>query len=448
MEGAIMFDLLTTKSSSPVKTEQLTEFNKILKKINQYETENPEKLHTYYLKLESFYNKYMRQSQKEQTIQQWFTNHPLQDVKREIDKITNKHRILKCIEHINFHEIYRNYDSKESFRDLMQEQLSNINPNYKAISLGGGNNPIIHVTLNQDEQFILRLLRLNSKEESQGNSPKQAREKLNSMSELPQPYSLLPIENDSHETTYIECSTFYPQGNLEELFKHLHNPINKSELREDELNLKVLLYTQKCLSTLIQMNQHKIWYTDLKPSNMMLTNEGELAISDIKGLVMSEENKIDSRRTSTSQAYYQASVYEGQQINLERLQCQTLATTMYQLASNTLPEQEEKSHGQWKNNFNFDKPCFQTTRGKQIAQMIIQLEKTPTPLRDHLDKLNHFINQNEEKQRFAVRPSSTKRASNQYKNLLAEVRLKNSTSPSDASEESKSHSPTSRGSTH
>ncbi|MDI9817811.1 MULTISPECIES: protein kinase family protein [unclassified Legionella] len=398
-----MFDLLPTEGRiNSLKRRQINRLNAVLKKINQYENTNPQGLQRYLDKLISFHQKTIQKGSADKVIKDWFTAHPLFRTQQQIGQILNSKQIQldirQLVEKIDMKSIYRNYEGKDSFKTLIENKFTDFNPQCKVESLGGGNNPAVKVTLNDAHPFVVRFLRVDSNEEKEGLSPRVARERVAHMRQIAQPYLLTWIEDDFQETTYLEFSAYYEHGNLEEQFDRLHRQCQRNKKTPPgTLNPLVLSYARQFLEFFLELNKQGIWYTDLKPSNVLLNSDGSIVISDIKGLVTAEEKTVSSFRASTSRAYYQSTVYEGRAINLERLQQQTLANTLYELACNKLPIPKVTHQPHWKNKYDFDLPYFHSAEGQLIKSMIQELNKSqPQPLNKFLTMIDTFNKEQEQ----------------------------------------------------
>lgn len=377
MEGDIMFTRLPLEGDLlSQKRKQISKLNSILKQLDANSSQSPQKLLAHYEKLVLFYKKYVESDLAQPPIKQWFNRYSLDAVRLEINTLLLKHQLkvelLACIKQLQVEDIYKHYDSKDSFLKIIEKRLLKMNPKHRVVSLGGGNNPVLHIILDNKYDFIIRLVRMNSLEDASGRSPRAARESLAGASQIPQPYFMQRLEDDQQEVTYIECNEYYKFGNLADLFQKLHQ---KTDKNYTEINLKVIYYFQKCLELYGQLNKRQIWYTDLKPSNLLLNDQGQLVVSDIKGLVVSDQNLIKSSKTNTTATYFQSSAYEGNLVNLERLQRQTLANSIYQMMTNKMPEFVKKDLYIRECKYDFDQPCFQNAEGEFLKMMIIQLNK-------------------------------------------------------------------------
>ncbi len=382
-----MFDLLPVKGLdySWKTKQQINSLNAILKAINRCALDKPEKLMPLYEKLVLLHIKTVRAGKAKPPIITWFAAHPLFYIEKSLqllikDKETQS-SIIELSQHMDLRAIYRRYEGKDSFRQLVHDQLVAANIDCNVINLGGNNNPIIRVELDEQHRFVMRFLRVNSQEDLSNLSPHHVRGLLGDVAEVPQPYLLIRVDSDYLETTYIECGPYYERGSLEDLFQHLHEQQKKAP----ELAYLTLLYAQKILKLLMELNNRDVWYTDLKPGNILLTDNEQIAISDVKGLVLSPDKKINKNRVSISPAYFQSSIFDKGDVNLERLQRQTLANTLYEMLCNELPNPKITHQPDWKNEYDFTKPCFQSPEGIFLKKFIRELNKSKA------NSLNNFL---------------------------------------------------------
>ena len=362
------------------KRRHINKINYYAEKINKYYQSQPEKALEYVNKLIAYHQKLQGEKNLSKVIRQWFVDNDIAEVKEKIQLIIH---VSELSEATKLGTIYEQYSGKDSFKALIEEKLLETNEKIAVHSLEGGNNPIVKVTSN-DQCFIIRFLRMNKAEESTNKSPRNIRALYSEkIPQIPQPYLLEKIEDDGHEITYMEYSKFYPNGNLQDHFGNLRDQKENGVLTDEEFNKILLGYAKKLILFFITINEHHIWYTDLKPSNILLDGN-DIAISDIKGLIQSRQSNVESNKTNTSQIYYQSTVYNNKQINLELLQSQTLATTLYQLACGRLPKQKLSEISHWENVYNFKQPIFSTEHGHFFKELIIRLNlQIPTTM-DHV----------------------------------------------------------------
>lgn len=365
-------------------------------------------------------------------------------------------------------DIYGHYNGKDSFRRLVEEHLKEQVKEKEAevTELGGLNNPVVRVTFKtrsenpidledediedleeqhqpdtsmefpeeqrqpdtgmefpEDTKFIMRFVQFNKKEIEEGLPLLHARKLLSDIDEIPPPLLLKPVNNErNHQgTTYLECGLYYEHGNLEKIFSLLHqkslDPKQKHVKIRSEIERHLLRISAQLIEFYIKINNKAVYHTDMKSPNILLSKEGEIKFSDVKGLVISDELLIAANKINTTQDYYQSSVFTdnainfgSNDINLLALQRQTLATTLYQLLSNRLPlrqDQEikktiagkEKKLSTWKLNYNFELPCFQTERGRFFKTFIQSLNNLndleDKPLASFLAEVNDFKNREE-----------------------------------------------------
>ncbi len=387
-----MLALITLSGSFwGAKRHQIAKVNYFAEKINYYYVSNPVKAKEYAFKLLNYHQKLETENKMVNTVSEWFIeNPPLQIIKR-LDHQINRDLIQDTIIYLSreaqLYEIYNEYQGKNSFKKLIQEKLKKIDDEIEVLPLVSGNNPLVLVNYHE-QRFIMRFLRMNIVEEIKGHSPRIIRELLNGVPQIPKPYLLEHVAEDDIEVTFIEYGEYYGNGNLDDRFQNLRLQKQKHYISSADFNKMILIYALKLVNFYMEINQQSIWYTDLKPSNMLLNDADELVISDIKGLVFSAEKMVRSSSTSTSQQYFQSTVFVKNQINLENLQCHTLGTTLYQLACGHLPEQRESAPGQWHNVYNFLLPVFKGAKGNFLKELITDLvSEMPMPMSTVLDKL-------------------------------------------------------------
>lgn len=406
-----MFELLSYKGQNYDKKSiiQIKALNKILNKINKVELNCPFNLSTYYLKILKYHTKLVQKNKMCYPITLWFAENRLIDIKKKLNYVEKdfyiRSQVHDLVNYIQPDEIARRYGEggKNSFRTLIQEQLHELKEDYEVHYLGGNNNPVVQVKLGRDdESFVCRFVKVDLVDHRSGISPINVREDLLAQAtevikEVARPYFIQELEDNGVEVTYFECNEYYSRGTLEAFFAELHNQ-NKSEdpsiVKKAlfDINWQVLMFTKLIINFLIKINARDIWYTDLKPSNILIDDSGGIVLSDIKGLLYSAHPLIKRNRVNRTEAYFQPSIEEGDnQINLARLQCQTLATTIFQLATNNLPLREKDSIRLYGHNSNFKQLCFKYPEGEFLKELIRGLYKMkPFSLSVALEKITHF----------------------------------------------------------
>ncbi|MCC5791470.1 MAG: hypothetical protein JJT82_02515 [Legionellaceae bacterium] len=359
------------------KRHQITKLNELIQKINTHVPSNLEKAKEYASKLLAYQFKLTAQDKAHYLVEQWLIENSPPEILKKIEGMIENNRLRERITSLSasarLPDIYSDYDGKDSFRTLIEKQLRGIDEEYEVISLGGNNNPVVQVKKN-DAIFVLRFLRMNCTEEELGYSPRITRELLEGVKQIPQPYRMEEAANDRQEITYIEYSPYYQRGNLEDCFEKLRHQQRKKIVSPTDFYQAVLHYTIKIVEFLMAINEKNIWFTDLKPSNILLNEDDEIVISDIKGLLVSPTEIIASNRANTTSTYHQSTVYTNKNtLNLKLLQCQTLATTIYQLVCGTLPEQVEADDFSWHNKYTFKQKAFQTEQGAFFKTIIKRL---------------------------------------------------------------------------
>lgn len=365
--------MLTLMKSSgsflSTKRRHISKINHYAEKINKYHQSQPDKALEYTNKLIAYHQKLQGEKHLSPVVQLWFSDNDIGEIKKRIELVL---RVNELSTTTQLSTIYQNYNGKDSFRELIEEKLVKTGEQITVHAIECGNNPLVRVTSNE-QCFIIRFLRMNKNEESSNSSPRNIRARYcETIPQIPQPYLLEKVADDNHEITYMEYSKFYTNGNLQSYFDNLREQKEKGTLSAEEFNKELLLYTKKLALFFITINQQHIWYTDLKPSNILLDGNN-IVISDIKGLIQSRQIIVASNMTNTSQMYHQSTVYNDNQINLELLQSQTLATTIYQLACGQLPRQQSQEMSTWENVYNFRRTVFSGKQGRFLKDLIIRL---------------------------------------------------------------------------
>ncbi|WP_058535827.1 protein kinase domain-containing protein [Legionella saoudiensis] len=381
------------------KRLQIDKLNEFIRKINKHHESDPQKALGYVKELNDFYQKRLQKDDLTPTVAIWFIENPIESIHNKIQQQASnnqlRNKILDLTAQIQLPTIYESYTGKDSFRTLVEGELSKVNKGYKVTAIHSNNNPIVQIN-HEDDSFVVRFLRMNKNDEDSGVSPRLIREQIQDLPQIPQPYLLEFVAEDHHEITYLEYSEFYASGNLQQHFEALRNRKDLKYITTADIDKELVGYAKKLVEFLIAINEKQIWYTDLKPGNILLNDEQDIIISDIKGLISSSELEVPINRTSTSQAYFQSSVFNKNQINLKMLQCQTLATTLYELACGEPPTQLQTSNDGWRNIYNFKQPVFRSEQGKELRQLINNLlSKEPPSMEEVLEFINkHELNTN------------------------------------------------------
>lgn len=374
------------------KRLQIDKVNEFIRKINKHHESDPQKALDYLQELSEFYQKRLLKDDLTSNLAIWFIENPIEGIqsKLQLQRSNNQLRdkILDLAAQVQLPAIYDSYSGKDSFRTLIEGELTKVDRSYEVITIPSNNNPIVQVN-HKDDSFVVRFLTMNKKEETSGVSPRLIREQIQDLPQIPQLYLSEFVAADQQEITYLEYSEFYASGDLQKHFDTLRHRKDLKYITTADVDKELFGYAKKLIEFLIAVNEKQIWYTDLKPGNVLLNNEQGIVISDIKGLIASSELEVPSNRTSVSQAYFQSSVFNNNQINLQMLQCQTLATTLYELACGKLPMQFSTHNGGWRNIYNFNQPVFRSEHGKELHQLIKDLlSKEPPSMEEALEFIN------------------------------------------------------------
>ena len=287
------------------------------------------------------------------------------------------------INHENIVSVYRGYTDKNSMVTLISDHFQKLGlTDYAMLDIGGGNNSVIKFyrtsSFGPDEDlgsFVCRFFRVCTSEDKNGSSARHARKKLKNLNILIPVIASKFMENDGQENTYLEVSPFVKNGNLEERFNAMYD---NNESIESIQNYGVSVYKE--LLTLYQkINNKKVWYTDLKPQNLLINDLGAICISDTKGLLISPDSFIHCNKANTTRAYHDADCFLTDQLNLRKLQCQNLALSLYECLTNE-PLSNYKVHldtsNTWKYELSYQHSCFSGEKGGFLKDCITRLMKS------------------------------------------------------------------------
>ncbi|WP_133135245.1 hypothetical protein [Legionella rowbothamii] len=401
-----MLPLLKQKSMSPFSTtrNQIKHVNSIIQKINKYQQKNqPLKAIPYIDKLAAYIQQLDSEEKIKQPIKEWAEQNSLDEFKKSIISENKQRELQKTVKHLTkkakLSSIYRLENSPSTYPNLIGDKLKTIDENLEFESLNAENNPAVVVTSpDKNMRFIVRFFRMQNAGDGKHLSPKEIREQCSKdMPQVPAPLAMEPITKEGNDELYFEYSQFYPEGNLKNYFENLREQKEEGNINEPAFDKALLDCSKQLMEFLVSLNERKIWYTDMKPSNILL-NEGKIILSDVKGLLASQSYKIPSNMINATKGYYSSNVFfNDNSVNLELLQCQTIAATIYQLACGELPE-ANGSINSWENIYDFSHPVFQSEQGQFIKSIIelfsanipITMEKALARVKEQLEQMeNH-----------------------------------------------------------
>lgn len=377
------------------KRSQIKTINKFLKTINSDLDKDLDKAERAYQQLSQYYYKLMSHNSADSYIKAWFSQHPLYEIKNLLqaerqkrglltDDLSAKDAVkmtplkLKLMHRINHSQhldkIYKNFDSPDSFRSTIEAFLrEEIDEPFSVASLGGQNNRVLKVTVG-DETFVCRLFSVLEDEYDLGITAKQAREKLTEVAYVAQPFKMKQLNDNSGEWVFLEFSPFYPQGDLETYFDQLHED---ESISIEDIQQITWHFTKQLLDFYQEIARHDVWYADLKPGNLLLTEENNIRISDAKGFILSENRKVPVKYTNTTKSYISSSVFDkDHQIDLLSVERKNLAATIYHLLTNNLPDTKQKSSStsfEWRLKFDFNQAIFDNEQGRFFQELITDL---------------------------------------------------------------------------
>ncbi|MDR3502101.1 MAG: hypothetical protein P4L79_05910 [Legionella sp.] len=407
----MILPLLKQQSISPFSTTraQIKQVNAIVQKINKYQKKNqPLKALPYVDKLASYILQLDKEEKIKQPIKEWAEQNSLDEFKKNIISENTQRelqqKVKQLTEKAKLPSIYRLENSPSTYPDLISDKLRTIDEKLEFESLNAENNPAVVVTSPDTHMsFIVRFFRMPNAEDGTHLSPKEIREQCSKdMPQVPAPLAMERITKEGNDELYFEYSQFYPEGNLKNYFANLREQKEQGIISESEFDKALLDCSKQLMEFLVSLNERKIWYTDMKPSNILL-NEGKIILSDVKGLLASQSYKIPSNMINATKGYYSSNVFfNDNSVNLELLQCQTIAATLYQLACGELPEANGNINS-WQNTYDFSHPVFQSEQGQFIKSIIelfsanipIPMEKALARVKEQLEQMENHPPQSE-----------------------------------------------------
>jgi len=242
---------------------------------------------------------------------------------------------------------------------------------FDVVFLGGNNNPVAKISHPLSEQaVVLRFVPVSKTASANGTSSEQALSVLQTSPRFQKPFFKTQAVETEFEKILLECSAFHAKGSLESFCK-----AQRSHLNEDEFTQMVTKQVRNLFFLAASIRRKGVWHTDIKPSNLLLDDNGNLVLSDTKGLLLYEGRFIKRNRIDASCAYYDTSILgAGNQTDLSRLLQLNIAVSIYEILSGELPEQDFKIAARDASlNFDFSGAVFSTSEGKRLKSCIKNL---------------------------------------------------------------------------
>lgn len=388
------------------KRAQIATVNKFLKRIDDGlkfdmfdDVDKLDKAQVAYEQLNAYYFNIMKSNYATSFIKNWFQTHPLYKIQDYIDtereKIKSHIKIIsdedgmfkpnisklqldflrQAKSSVRLEKIYSKVETPQSFRSILENALKDeIDTSFTVATLGGENNKVLLVTLNNKESFVCRFFNVIKSDFDKGLSAKQARERLKNLPYVVQPLGMKALNIPSDDQVYLEFSEYFPLGDLENHFKKLHRDAN---IDWNVLQDKIFVVADQLVQFYIKIYEEGAWFTDLKPGNILLGDNLDIRISDAKGFILSENRKVPIKHTNITENYLSSSVFDAENcIDLLSVQRKNLAVTLYQLLTNRLPKKiprHSDTHFKWHLKFNFDDAVFQNQNGIFFQTLINDL---------------------------------------------------------------------------
>ncbi len=320
-------------------------------------------------KLVDYIYKKINSKHRDPAIMAWFEQNPLYSVTQKIMRC----KALDVVRnHPNARDMFNQLTSNDALASYISSLLSGEidNSQYRLKNLGGENNQVVYLSVG-DEEYVCRFYRVLKQEKQNRESSLDAVHRLSKLDAVVYPDLMVLVkdcDDQLEEQVYLELSEYFSHGTLEDYFNQLH----KNNADNKTIQMECLDFTNQFLSFFKEISTQGVWYTDLKPSNVLLNEKNRIRISDTKGFVISDEPLKRINRCGVTANYHDVSCYEDKFLKLPETQQKTLAATLYHLMTNRPPERSQEG-SEWQLKFDFDKPVFSGKYGQKLKQLITDL---------------------------------------------------------------------------
>lgn len=311
--------------------------------------------------------------------------------------------------------LYYTYSLNSDHDIALQKINEQINASYKPKKkydvklIGGKNNPVFLVeNLTTGAKNIVRFLQVSQAAQKNQNSCIQAIERLQKANDpaISKQYHRAYADVSSLMDDYfIEISECLEHGNLEEAINSKYPPITEKEMRRGITDLKgktinrqkdVLAYAKALINMHHRMEQRGVYYTDIKPSNLMIGSNNkppshvDIVYSDAKSFLLSSDGKWHDFRDSpqVTDAFVNTSLMSpplGEAFDLKRISRQALASSIYQMVTGEQPTKDRSNTGDVI--YDFQHYAFTGPEGEALKSTIENLIADPAPAYDSVLKL-------------------------------------------------------------
>lgn len=307
-----------------------------------------------------------------------------------IGEITKALEGFKPKDNVSRNDWINMYANRDTWQNMLKEQLPNMEVSYK----GGGNNPLFVVKdpTTQRSVVVRRLLLQGhyiENTERVGKSYfqalKRAREN-NIDHHFSEQYSYVEFgQSIEGENVMLEVSEVMT-SDLEKKVKR-----DAERLDDEEHMQNVAKHSMKLLKLLNDLDTANIYYPDIKPSNIMVDEDGELRISDIKSLFVRDgSGQIPMHFTEITRSYTNTQSEDSHRnLLLDNHESISMGVVLYELATGEVPERiagERSAH-----NFNFDQSMFKTPTGEKLKEYIIKLTDPLKQIDKNIDQAHRAL---------------------------------------------------------
>ena len=165
----------------------------------------------------------------------------------------------------------------------------------------------------------------------------------------------------------LVVSEFLPDGDLYNERKNKYSQL-------DENNLTILAENRigQMARFCQELTEHQCMHTDIKLSNFLVNADGELKISDTKGILSTQEGQARARNFTYGTRSYNPPDFEkakaSAQIKAEPYMTYQIGLALYDFC--ILPKENGDDKWSLKNPLDFDKPYFKTMTGGKMMELI------------------------------------------------------------------------------
>jgi serine/threonine protein kinase len=227
--------------------------------------------------------------------------------------------------------------------------------------------------------------------------------KIGANKHLAQSYYLAPAALYDAATAkvnaYVQIAEYFPRGNLAERAITFTGTV-------EERQTSALHYLGNLLEIISDCKKSGVFFSDVKPGNLLLDSTDHLVIADIKSLVCVQEQQqtMDIRLLQETSGYLAPERFEpgtmiqtSAQVNIDHSASYMIGAAIYEYAVGNSPDTlvaAQTRNTQNAQPFDFTQPVFQGTKGQLLKEVIAGLICTNPAERMALENAQFYIRNN------------------------------------------------------